>query len=263
MLLELFFATVLDMSLPEFQPEIDLSGNVIVSEDIDGEFIASEIPFDEITILDVSNDDVSVGLSPDTSNNDDIVFDYDDTSFMLLQSDSNYLPLTLKRNTEIKVIDGLYYIKERSSYNYYIQYVLLSSGVSYDIDSYGEIFIGDSITYDSQVYLYTSNVIVPEHDLYIIQYHHTDYYMNISISDVSGGDVSGGDVSGGDVSGGDVSGGDVSGGDGQNNVDLSSVNNKLDVVILLLRSIRLILLFNFLYPLAMSCVKMIGGKKDV
>lgn len=257
MFLELIFATVLDMSLPEFQPEIDISGNVIVSEDIDGEFIASEIPFDEINILDVSVDDVSEGLSPDTSNNDEII----DYSLSSLRSfETHTVNASVKSN--FRVNSGKLGVHSGDD----LYYVYLTAGIEYQLSSTSGIYWCLSLNKDETVHSYSSSTITPEQNLYLVK-NNSSFYVTYTTGtpddepDVSGDDVSGDDAP--DVSGGDVSGGDVSGGDGQNNIDLSSVNNKLDTVILLLRSIRLILLFNFLYPLAMSCVKMIGGKKDV
>lgn len=252
MFLELIFATVLDMSLPEFQPEIDISGNVIVSEDIDGEFIASEIPFDEISILDVSADDVSEGLSPDTSNNDEII-DY--SLFSLRSVETHTVNASVKSN--FRVNSGK--LGAHSGDDLY--YVYLTAGIEYQLSSTSGIYWCLSLNKDETAHSYSSFTITPEQNLYLVRNNSSFYVTYTTGTPDDDPDVSGDDEP--DVSGGDVSGGDVSGGDGQNNIDLSSVNNKLDAVILLLRSIRLILLFNFLYPLAMSCVKMIGGKKDV
>ena len=252
LLLYVLLSVALDMSLPEFQPEIDLSGNYIIGEfDLsDGEFEvteAGELP-DGMTVEAPAEevDDIS---------NDDIEFE-----LTLLRSDGNYLSLTTQRNTEIQLIEDLYYIKQRSSYNYYIQYFLLSSGVSYDIDAYGEVFIGNSIDYDSQVYLYTNNKITPENDIYIIQYHHTNYYMNISISDNSGNDVSGDDISGGDASGDDIT---------NNNPDNPSVDNnnyndllnELKNIQMQLRCILFVCIWKFILPLAMKIRDHVFGLK--
>lgn len=244
MFLELIFATVLDMSLPEFQPEIDISGNVIVSDDIDGEFIASEIPFDEISILDVSADDVSEGLSPDTSNNDEII----DYSLSSLRSVETYTVNALVKSN-FRVNSGKLGVHSGDD----LYYVYLTAGIEYKLSSTSGIYWCLSLNKDETVHSYSSSTITPEQNLYLVR-NNSSFYVTYTTGTPDDEP---------DVSGGDVSGGDVSGGDGQNNIDLSSVNNKLDTVILLLRSIRLILLFNFLYPLAMSCVKMIGGKKDV
>lgn len=263
MIIEFLIASALEMSLPEFQPLVDNNGYVIVSDldDVTGDIVASEISFDEIIIDDVSSSERTLeGLSLEAVSDDNIL----DQEIPLLSYDNNYLSLTTKRNTEIQIIDGLYYIKERNSYNYYIQYVLLSSGVSYDIDAYGEIYIGDDVNYDTQVYLYTNSVIIPDNDIYIIQYHHSNYYMNISISDNTGGDVSDDDVSGDDVSGDDVSSDDTSGNNGGNiSADLSGIESKLDNVIIIQRSILFVLLVSFLYPIILSCVKNLKGEKNV
>lgn len=232
--LPFILSVALDMSLPEFQPEQDLSGNFVL-----GEYDVSEGEF-EVTETEELPDGLTVEAPVEEYEN---LIDNEDLSseYTLLTSDNNYLSLSLKRNSEIKIIDNLYYIKERSSYNYYIQYVLLSSGISYDIDSYGEVFIGDSVNYDSQVYLYTSNVIVPDHDIYIMQFHHTDYYMNISISDNSGGDVSGGDTSNNEPD-------NPSG----SNFDDTALLEVLHDIQMQLRCILFVCIWKFILPLAMK-----------
>lgn len=138
-------------------------------------------------------------------------------------SESEYLTLSLRRNCEIlgNSSDG-YFIRYRSSYNYYINYTLLTAGTTYLIDAVGSVYIGNSTENDTQIYLLTETTYTPSVDIYIIQMHKTSYYMNISI-DASGsgsGDTpdptepSGNDPSGNDPdpSGNDPSGNDPSGG---------------------------------------------------
>ena len=177
MFIELFFATALDMSLPEFQPQEDISGNVIVSsiDEETNEIIVEEVPFEEISI-NVSSDLPLQGLS--------------------LEEDLTENEIFLRSNDS------------RS-----IDYITPST--------------------QAKTHIYSEN----------------------------GGDVSG-DEPGGDVSG-DEPGGDVSGNGGSVNIDLTNVESKLDNVIILQRSILMVMLVSFLFPIIKSCVNLLKGGKDV
>ena len=168
MFIELFFATALDMSLPEFQPQEDISGNVIVSsiDEETNEIIVEEVPFEEISI-NVSSDLPLQGLS--------------------LEEDLTENEIFLRSNDS------------RS-----IDYITPST--------------------QAKTHIYSEN----------------------------GGDVSG-----------DEPGGDVSGNGGSVNIDLTNVESKLDNVIILQRSILMVMLVSFLFPIIKSCVNLLKGGKDV
>ena len=82
MFIELFFATVLDMSLPEFQPQEDLSGNVIVSsiDEESDEIIAEEILLDEIPIVNPS--ELPPGITPGAEGPTDLLSVFHQEEFL-------------------------------------------------------------------------------------------------------------------------------------------------------------------------------------
>lgn len=234
-LLPFILSAALDMSLPEFQPEQDLSGNYVIGEyDVsEGDFEVSE------------TEELPDGLTVEASEQE---LEYN------LLGETNYLTLTRKRNTKINNVDGQYFIQSYSSYNYYIDYTLLSSGVTYDLDYNGVIYIGSSVEYESEVFIYSNSTITPSSDIYIIQYHQNGYYLNVSVSQ-SGGDVSGGDVSGDDTSGNEPD--NPSGG----NFDDTALLEVLHDIQMQLRCILFVCIWKFILPLAMKIRDHVFGLK--
>lgn len=255
MFIELLFATTLDMSLPEFQPMEDISGNVIVSEldDVSGDIIAEEIPLEKIPFEETSERSLQ-GLSLETVPAEEVF-----TNGLVLRSSvQTIIDSSSVSGRSIIYQNSHWVIKSKSGKTLY--YVLLHSGIEYTVISGSVKYISSSIAVDTIVSSFSDTQITPNEDVYLIS---TDGEFSVSYIDNSGGDVSGDDVSGDDVSG-DSPGGDVSGGDIPSiEVDLTIVENKIDKLIILGRSLLFVLIVQFCYPLIISIFNNIGGGRDV
>lgn len=256
MFIELLFATTLDMSLPEFQPMEDISGNVIVSdmEDVSGDIIAAEIPLVEIPLEETFERSLQ-GLSLETEPTGN------DSKVSLGEVIRSSETTTINSSSVGKRNISTYHMQIRSTSDesQYLSYIYLTGGVEYTLYDISHIYYSYSTSVLSTVYEVTfSNTFTPSENCYLLK-NNGSFYVTYN---TGSGDVSG-DEPGGDVSG-DEPGGDVSGGNGGNvNVDLTNVESKIDNVIVLQRSILMTLLVSFLFPIIKSCVNLLKGGKDV
>ncbi|MCR4677161.1 MAG: hypothetical protein K5679_00220 [Lachnospiraceae bacterium] len=208
--------------------ESEVSGNEEIYEEItessEEDFEeGTSVSFNEAVKEDIQDSEIILRgstLSSDVINETPL----DNTPLLGAEGDNNdseYLTLSRKRNCHIDGNDSDgYFIRYRDSYNYYIDYTLLTAGTNYLIDASGPIYLGNSINNDSQVYLLTETSYIPSSDIYVIQYHISSYYMNISID--TSGSGSGDTPDPPEPSGNDPSGNDPSGGGIELNGDLQT-----------------------------------------
>lgn len=245
-MIELILALALDMSLPEFQPQEDLSGNYIVGTyDVSNdEVVVEEIPveaFDGLSV-EAQQDQVILGN--------------------VLRS-GNVVTIESSVLTNMRIRDGA--LQSHSGDN--LNYIFLSAGVEYTLYNLSSIQISSSLSRGATVtQLDLSDTYTPSEDCYILRNNNSFYVTYISSGDnpedPSGNDPE--DPSGndpGDPSGNDPSGNDPS--DDNISTDLTNIEDKLDNIITLQRSILLVLLVSFLFPIIISCVKLLKGGKDV
>lgn len=266
MIIEFLLATTLNMSLSEFQPMVDISGNVIVSsiDDETKEIMAEEIPLDDISISYNESDPVDQGLSLEQDRTE-VEFEIENSP-MLRSIEVHTVESSVLTNMRIR--DGA--LQSHSGDN--LNYIYLTAGIEYTLYNLSSIQISNSLSRGATVTQYDlTSTYTPSENCYILR-NNTSFYVTYTSGtpdDEPGGDVSGDDVSGDDVSGGDVSGdepgNDVSGDEPGGNIstDLSNVELKLDNVITLQRAILMTLLITFLFPIIKSCANLLKGGKDV
>lgn len=245
-MVELLLALALDMSLPEFQPQEDLSGNYIVGTyDVSNdEVIVEEIPVEAFDGLSVEAQQEQVILGN------------------VLRS-GNVITIESSVLSNMRIRDGA--LQSHSGDN--LNYIFLSAGIEYTLYNLSSIQISSSLNRGATVtQLDLSDTYTPSEDCYILR-NNNSFYVTYNSGgddpeDPSGNDPD--DPSGNDPE--DPSGNDPSGNnpsDDNISADLTNVENKLDNIITLQRSILLVLLVSFLFPIIISCVKLLKGGKDV
>lgn len=179
--LPFIFCAALDMSLPEFQPDTDISGNYII-----GEFDVSEGEFN-VTELEELPD----GLTVEAPSNDIISSDIVSEISLLQADDSTIITSTSISGRGIVYQNSHWIIKSKSDKT--LHYVLLHNGIEYTIIS-GEVnYISSSIAVDTIVSSFSGSSITPNEDVYLLS---TSGEFSVSYIDNSGGDLSGDDTSG-------------------------------------------------------------------
>lgn len=225
MIFAFLLASGLDMSLPEFTPQVDLSGNYIVSEfDVStGESSADLISSEELA---------EVGLSPSAE----------------LRSAESYLTTSILQGYGFITSDGTPRIIRDSSRN--IRYVQLSVGYIYTFSSDApRIWLSYSLENDSPITEVTSPIQV-EQTAYLCVL--DTRYLNVISQPVSIPD---------DPSGNDPSGNDPSGGDFDDTNIVQGLNELKDLVDVKFRVLIFLVLINFSYPVVVSiCKNIVGGK---
>lgn len=216
----------LDLSLPEFQPELDASGNYIVAEydDVSGTFEVKEVrelPYGLTAAALAQNEDSDSG---------EVIYNRDGSGTVTQQSVS----LT---------VDTTNYILVTSGRSHYIQ---LLPGYTYTITTDApRIFLASDLVAQAPVTVAESNIITPSSNLYAI----VGSSRTISATFVSFGvdepsDPSGNDSSGNDPSP-DIPSPDVSG----VIIELQYIRAELSMK---LRIIIFVLIWQFILPLAMK-----------
>lgn len=167
MILELLLTMALDMSLPEFQPEVDISGNVIVSEfDISScDVSACEVPLDDININDSQSKNISTEKtetvyystqSLDASNNDIVTaienMNYDNNVYWELFLDSysvenNYSTVGVKLNNPTFKISSAGQLLPIENSTISVSYIPVMNNVTYTFtnlkpNNYNNFFLG-------------------------------------------------------------------------------------------------------------------------
>lgn len=241
MFIELLFCAALDMSLPEFQPQEDLSGKYIVgSYDVsENEFIIEDISSSDFLPIESENAGQYGGLSADGLR-----------ALMLESTRSTqlvdkYIFGDTAKNYRIRNNDGVMELQYHSGD--YIQYIFLTAGHTYTINTSSDTLYSFPGFYSHQpVTLLESNVITPESDIYVSSNQYSLYASYQVQESVSDGDV------------------DLSLLEGL----VESVDNNIqafkDDIMIVIRAILFIALVTFLYPVTMACINYLkGDKKNV
>ena len=187
-LLSVLLSAALDMSFPEFQPELDLSGSYIIgSFDVsDGEFEvteAEELP-DGLTVeaptedVDVSNDSIEISLLGDTRALETIT--------VAASIKSGY-----------RVNSGV--IQVHSGDNLY--YVYLTAGIEYEVHG-TNLYSAQNLNKDTAVHSFNSSTYTPDSNIYLVKNNgsfYVTYTTGTPDDEPSNNDPGGGDVSGDDI----------------------------------------------------------------
>ena len=278
----------LDLTLPEFTPELDPSGNVIVGYIDQDESVVVDIPFEDISINDVLTDDISSNESVvDVSTNNskrsiDISFNDKAPAIRGLSTEpvrSISIPegyeavyLTVETLANIRASSQSPYPLQSNSAGSY--YVTLTAGQTYYISTdapnlkyYTSLSIGTNGTVVTGSSDGTSTTYTPTVTTYFLVADTRSisaYYLTESSSGV-------------DITGNDY--GAVVDGLATINDSINTNNESLllalegirtdfyeyyHTVINIFRAILMVLLFIFLYPIALSIVKnIVGGDSNV
>ena len=243
-LLSVLLSAALDMSLPEFQPQSDLSGNYII-----GEFDVSEGDF-EIT---------ETGELPDGLTVEAPVSEEDISNNILensLLSNTRALE-TITVNSSVKsnyrVNSGV--IQLHSGDNLY--YIYLTAGIEYEVHG-SNLYLAKNLNKDTVVHSFSSSNYTPDSNIYLVK-NNGSFYVTYTTG-TPDDEPSNNDPGGGDVSGGDIT---------NNNPDNSSGNNFDDTALLevlhdiqmQLRCILFVCIWKFILPLAMKIRDHIFGLK--
>ena len=241
MFLELMFCAALDMSLPEFQPKEDLSGNYIV-----GTYDVSE---NEFYVNDVSASDISFSQELPSQHDG---LSVDGLRSMLLEAsrstqlvDKYVFSQTLSGHRITQKSDGTYEISIHSSSK--INYIELDSGITYTITAFDSPLYYSTSLHGSHIPLtqLSSNVITPESTIYVTGGNGSIYATYQVEETVSDGEV------------------DLSLLEGlveSLNDNIQSFNEEIAIIV---RALLLVNLVNFLYPVIMACVNYLKGGKNV
>lgn len=241
MFLELIFCAALNMSLPEFQPQEDLSGNYIV-----GTYDVSE---NEFYVDDVTTSDIS--FSQDLSSQHDGL-SVDGLRSMLLEAsrstqlvDKYIFSQTLSNHRISQKSDGTYEISYHSGR--ILNYIQLDSGITYTITAFDSpLFYSTSIS-GTHIPLteLSSNVVTPDTTIYVTGGYGSIYATYQVEETVTDGEV------------------DLSFIEGL----VESINDNIQhfnqEIVVIVRALLLVALVSFLYPIIISCVNYLKGGKNV
>lgn len=243
-LLSVLLSVAIDMSLPEFQPEIDLSGNYII-----GEFDVSEGDF-EVT---------ETGKLPDGLTVEAPVLGEDISDNILENSllGNNRSLETITVNSSVKsgyrVNSGV--IQVQSGDNLY--YVYLTAGIEYEVHG-SNLYSAQNLNKDTVVHSFLSSTYTPESNIYLVKNNgsfYVTYTTGTPDDEPSNNDPDGGDVSGDDTSGNEPN--NPSGGD----FDDTAILEVLYDIQMQLRCILFVCIWKFILPLAMKIRDHVFGLK--
>lgn len=244
-LIPFLLSAVLDMSLPEFQPEVDLSGNYIIGEfDVsDGEFEvteAEELP-DGLTVeaaaeeIDVSNDSI-------------------DTSLLGGTRALETITVAASVKSGYRVNSGV--IQVHSGDNLY--YVYLTAGIEYEIHG-SNLYSAININKDTAVHSFSNSTYTPESNIYLVK-NNGSFYVTYTTGTPEPEDPSNNEPGGGDVSGDDTSGNEPDNPSG-GNFDDTALLEVLHDIQMQLRCILFVCIWKFILPLAMKIRNNVFGLK--
>lgn len=273
----------LDLSLPEFQPQTDLSGNVIVGS-FDKEDPVDVMPLEDISINDLLNDvsdnDKKTTVSNgDISSNEKVKDSGGNSAGSGAKSEPvrsvpsapdgyHYETLTSSSLNGIGISGTLPYtlVTNTSSITPYIK---LDAGVTYYITtSFQGVFFGSDITLGTTLTYSSgsSQTYTPSADCYVFSRSTTTLSAQYLAPDSPSGDITGNDYTA------------VVEALGIINDNILDINDKLDDLssagaddsevldrhTQLFRAMLLCLLITFLYPIALSIVRnIVGGDSNV
>lgn len=241
MFIELMFCAVLDMSLPEFQPQEDLSGNYIIgSYDVsENEFIVEDISSSDFLPIESENAGQFGGLSADG------------LRALMLEStrstqlvDKYVFSQTFNGHRVHENNDGYFEIQVHSSSK--LNYIKLDSDITYTITAFDSPLYSFTSLSGSHIPLteLSSNVITPSSNIYVTGGNGSIYATYQVEETVSDGDV------------------DLSLLEGL----VESINDNIqsfkDDIMIVIRAILFIALVTFLYPVTMACINYLKGDKN-
>lgn len=242
MILEFLFCTALNMSLPEFQPQDDLSGNYIIG--------TYDVSSNEFIVEDVSASDLILNNDNEAGQNGG--FSADGLRSILLSStrstqlvDKYVFSKTLNSHRITQNSDGTYEISVHSSSK--INYVKLDTGITYTITAFDSPLYSCTSISGSHIPLtvLSSNVITPESTIYVTGGNGSIYAAYQVEETVTDGDV------------------DLSLLEGITQSIDDNIQHFNEDVMILFRALLLVNLVSFLYPIIISCVNNLKGGKNV
>ena len=231
----LLLSSALDFSLPEFQPETDISGNYIYTE-IDTS--SNEIEIVESAVL-------PDGLTSADGNS------------VVVRSGENVINYSTLQKMKFDYTNNVLV----NNYNYSLHYITCEVGYTYTISTDASALrYTYSLTKDSPFYYLSDNPFTPNELTYVL----VESSYNLSASFVSSGGDSPSDPSGNEPS--DPSGNEPSDPSGNNpsgggSYDDTSLLLTLYNIYILLRCILFVSIWNFLLPVAMKIRDHIFGLK--
>ena len=244
-IIPIILSAALDMSLPEFQPQVDLSGNYIIGEfDVsDGDFkvIETEELPDGLTVeapaedVDVSNDLVETNLLGGTRALETIT-------------------VTASVKSGYRVNSGV--IQVHSGDNLY--YVYLTAGIEYEIHG-SNLYSAQNLNKDTVVHSFSSSTYTPESNIYLVK-NNGSFYVTYTTGTPDPEDPSNNEPGGGDVSGDDTNGNEP---DNPSSVDFddTAILEVLHDIQMQLRCILFVCIWKFILPLAMKIRDHVFGLK--
>lgn len=236
--LPFILSVALDMSLPEFQPEQDLSGNYVI-----GEFDVSEGDF-EVS----ETDELPDGLTVEASEQE---FEYD------LLGETRALEtntITASVKSGYRVNSGV--IQVHSGDNLY--YVYLTSGIEYEVHG-SNLFTTDNLNKDTAVHSFSSSTYTPQSNIYLVK-NNGSFYVTYTTGTLEPEDPSNNEPGGGDVSGDDISGNEHDN-PSCGNFDDTALLEVLHDIQMQLRCILFVCIWKFILPLAMKIRDHVFGLK--
>ena len=184
MIFFLFLVAGLDLTLPEFQPETDLSGNYIVS---DFDVSSGEITFEELEALPYGLTVAELDTSEDDPVFSEPIFNRDGSG-------------TITQSDVFLTIDTTNYVLKSGGRSHYLE---LLPGYTYTITTDApRIFLASELVANTPVTVAESNVITPSSTIYAVvgssRTISATFFTSGSSGDTSGNDSSGNDSSGND-----------------------------------------------------------------
>lgn len=236
--LPFILSVALDMSLPEFQPDTDLSGNYVI-----GSFDVSEGDF-EVTEVEELPDGLTVEAPTE------------DVESSLLGStralETNTIAASVKSG--YRVNSGV--IQVHSGDNLY--YVYLTAGIEYEVHG-SNLFTASNLNKDTAVNSFSSSTYIPESNIYLVK-NNGSFYVTYTTGTLNPEDPSNNDPGGGDVSGDDTSGNESDNPSG-GNFDDTALLEVLHDIQMQLRCILFVCIWKFILPLAMKIRDHVFGLK--
>ena len=242
MIIEFLFCVALNMSLPEFQPEEDLSGNYIVgSYDVSNdEFIVEDVSSSDVDSADDNEAGQSGGISADGLRS--LILSSTRSTQLV---DKYVFSQTLSGHRISQKNDGTYEISVHSSSK--LNYITLESGITYTITAFDSPLYFCTTISGSHIPLteLSNNVVTPDYTIYVTGGNGSIYATYQVEETVLDGEV------------------DLSLIEGiTQNID-DNIQYFNEDVMIVLRALLLVNLIDFLYPIVISCVNNLKGGKNV
>lgn len=236
--LSLILSVALDMSLPEFQPEQDLSGNYVIGE------------------YDVSEGDFEVSETEELPDGLTVEAPAQELEYDLLGGiralETNTITASVKSG--YRVNSGV--IQVHSGDNLY--YVYLTAGIEYEVHG-SNLFTAANLNKDTSVHSFSSSTYTPETNIYLVK-NNGSFYVTYTTGTLDPEEPSNNEPGGGDVSGGDISNNEPDN-PSSDNFDDTALLEVLHDIQMQLRCILFVCIWKFILPLAMKIRDHVFGLK--